>query len=97
MPGNELQSCSGECNRTLVSITAAKRRYHTVLRHIVEPEDYSEVALVGFSLGGNVILKYLGEQGARLHPRLSKAVVFSVPATWHPAPWNSADSRTAST
>ncbi|MBC7921287.1 MAG: alpha/beta hydrolase, partial [Ferruginibacter sp.] len=33
----------------------------------------------GFSLGGNLTLKYLGEQGAALPPEIRKAVVFSVP------------------
>ena len=34
---------------------------------------------MGFSLGGNVTLKYLGERAANLLPEIKKAVVFSVP------------------
>ncbi len=72
--------CSGECNRTLRFYHSGETGdIHTVLQHIFEPENYGEVALAGFSLGGNVILKYLGEQGTRLHPLVKKAVVFSVP------------------
>jgi uncharacterized protein len=74
------RGCGGECNRTLRFYHSGETEdVHTVLRHIAEPDNYSEIALVGFSLGGDVILKYLGEQGARLLPRLRKAVVFSVP------------------
>src|SRR5690606_32690753 len=40
---------------------------------------YKEVALVGFSMGGNLTLVYLGERGQRVHPTISKAVAFSVP------------------
>jgi predicted alpha/beta-fold hydrolase len=74
------RGCSGECNRTL-------RYYHsgetedldTVLSHAVSRKDYSALVLIGFSLGGNVILKYLGEPGRVFPPSLKKAVVFSVP------------------
>lgn len=38
---------------------------------------YRRVALVGFSLGGNVVLKYLGEEGGGC--RVDRAVTFSVP------------------
>lgn len=74
------RSCSGECNRRL-------RFYHsgdtedlrTVLSHISSSYRYEEISLVGFSLGGNVILKYLGESGEQHHSLIRKAAVFSVP------------------
>lgn len=37
------------------------------------------LAAIGFSLGGNVLLKYLGENGERLKPRLAAAAGVSVP------------------
>jgi predicted alpha/beta-fold hydrolase len=40
---------------------------------------YTEISLVGFSIGGNITLKYLGEEGSNLPPSLSQAVVVSVP------------------
>jgi len=74
------RGCSGECNRALRFYHSGDTRdIQTVLQHIIEQEDYAEIALVGFSLGGNVILKYLGEQGARLNSLVKKAVVFSAP------------------
>jgi predicted alpha/beta-fold hydrolase len=72
------RSCSGECNRTLRFYHSGETEdIHTVLQHIVERENYAEAALVGFSLGGNVILKYLGEQGSRLDSLTSSAAKLS--------------------
>lgn len=74
------RGCSGEPNRKL-------RFYHSGetgdLQHVVSlvhgAGEYDEVYLIGFSLGGNVILKYLGERGQRAVPEIAAAVVFSVP------------------
>jgi predicted alpha/beta-fold hydrolase len=40
--------------------------------------EYEELYLAGFSLGGNLTLKYLGE-GRTLHSKIKKAVAISVP------------------
>ncbi|MCU0359048.1 MAG: alpha/beta fold hydrolase [Cyclobacteriaceae bacterium] len=77
------RGCSGEMNRQL-------RFYHsgatddldTVLQHINQKTAYREIVLIGFSLGGNMTLKYLGEE--RLRPNnIIKAIVFSVPLDLH--------------
>jgi predicted alpha/beta-fold hydrolase len=70
------RGCSGELNRCL-------RFYHSgetgdlsaVLSHAAG--SYSSLALVGFSLGGNMILKYLGE--GNVHPFVHAAVAISAP------------------
>lgn len=41
-------------------------------------KDYDEIYLVGFSLGGNLTLKYLGEKKSTL-PKIKKSVTISVP------------------
>ena len=72
------RGCSGEMNRQL-------RFYHsgatddldTVVQHVLNTGRYREVFLVGFSLGGNVTLKYMGERD--VSPFIKKSVVFSVP------------------
>jgi uncharacterized protein len=72
------RGCSDEMNRQL-------RFYHsgatddldTVIQHAISKFQYKEIFLVGFSLGGNMTLKYLGER--TLIPQIKKAVVFSVP------------------
>jgi uncharacterized protein len=74
------RSCGGNMNRL-------PRFYHSgatedlkcVVDYVVSLQKYDEIALVGFSLGGNVILKYLGEEGNNLPKILKKASVFSVP------------------
>jgi predicted alpha/beta-fold hydrolase len=40
---------------------------------------YDELSLVGFSVGGNITLKYLGEEGHSLPKEIRSAVVISVP------------------
>ncbi len=73
------RSCSGELNQT-------KRFYHsgatddlkTMINHSLS-KGYDKIFLVGFSLGGNVTLKYLGEKGQNLNPKIQKAITFSVP------------------
>jgi predicted alpha/beta-fold hydrolase len=74
------RGCSGEPNRRL-------RSYHIgetsdlglVVRHVLSLGRYRALVLVGFSLGGNVALKYLGEQPAAVPPEVKAAVAFSVP------------------
>jgi len=74
------RSCGGEMNRLL-------RSYHLgdtddldlVLRHALATGRYARVFLVGFSAGGNVTLKYLGENAARVPAAVQRAAVFSVP------------------
>jgi len=74
------RSCSGEINRRL-------RFYHngsiddldTVVRHALHGRRYDKVLLIGFSLGGNLTLVYLGSQDITLPHQIIGATVFSVP------------------
>jgi uncharacterized protein len=74
------RACSGEINRQL-------RMYHNgciddldcVVQHALKSGDYDTVALVGFSLGGNLTLMYLGSMAGELDGRIQRSVVFSVP------------------
>ncbi len=74
------RGCSGEMNRKL-------RMYHNgsiddldaVIAHALSGDNYKMVALVGFSLGGNLTLMYLGSKGGSLDRRVRKAVTLSVP------------------
>lgn len=73
-----LRGCSGETNRLLRSYhSGATDDLATVLAHV--PPHYSRIALVGFSLGGNITLKYLGDAGTAADSRIAAAVTFSVP------------------
>ena len=74
------RGCSGEPNRVLrFTHSGATEDLEAVLAHVLATRDYPVVALMGFSLGGNLTLKYLGERGRELNPRIKKAVAFSVP------------------
>ena len=75
-----LRGCSGEPNIT-------SKLYHSgcvedldcVIKWVNSKFNYEAVSLVGFSLGGNVVLKYLGEMGKSLVSSVKGAVCFSVP------------------
>ena len=74
------RSCSPELNLTA-------RLYHSgetadldhVVRRIVAEHPRSPLAIAGFSLGGNVLLKWLGEQGADARHIVRAACAISVP------------------
>ncbi len=74
------RSCGGEINRRL-------RFYHSgetddlqaVIRHAAGSHRYEEMALVGFSAGGNMVLKFAGEQGREIPDLIRKVAAFSVP------------------
>jgi predicted alpha/beta-fold hydrolase len=74
------RGCSGELNHSV-------RFYHAgstddlkcVVDHVLKTKKYKEIVLVGFSLGANLILKYLGEQGEDVPREISKAVAISAP------------------
>ncbi len=76
------RSCSGEMNRQ-------RRMYHsgvtddphTVIQYL--KKNYDEIVMIGFSLGGNMTLKYLGEWGAKTDPAIKCAAAVSVPIDLH--------------
>jgi len=74
------RGCSGEANRQLRSYhSGATGELQIVLEHVFANTHYSQVSLIGFSLGGNLTLKYLGDLGEDLDPRIRGAVALSVP------------------
>jgi uncharacterized protein len=74
------RSCGEEPNRT-------RRFYHSgetsdldfVIRHLESRHPHAPLLLAGVSLGGNVLLKYLGEQGNHVSDRIGAAAAVSVP------------------
>ena len=73
------RGCSGEVNKTFQSYHSGKTDdLASVIKHITTQFDYDTIYLNGFSLGGNVILKYLGET-SDLPKQIKAAVTVSVP------------------
>lgn len=74
------RSCSGELNRQ-------RRFYHSgetgdldfVVTTLAARQPGRPTALVGFSLGGNVLLKWMGERGGGVVDQVRAAVAVSVP------------------
>lgn len=74
------RSCGNELNR-------ASRFYHSgettdlgfAIDHLAASFHGSPIVLAGVSLGGNVLLKFLGEQGSHVSPQIRAAVAVSVP------------------
>jgi predicted alpha/beta-fold hydrolase len=74
------RGCSEEMNRLARFYHSGDTDdLHTVLSHALAARAYDHAALVGFSMGGNQILKYLGESPKRIPPELVGAATFSVP------------------
>jgi uncharacterized protein len=77
------RGCSEEMNRQL-------RFYHSgatddldvVVQHAAS-KGYTEINLIGFSLGGNLTLKYAGEKGSAIAEQVNRIVTFSVPLHLH--------------
>jgi len=78
--GMNFRGCSGEPNRTA-------RAYHSGetddLRFVLKVLELrfpgSPLGVIGFSLGGNALLKYLGEEGDAATARIRTCVTVSVP------------------
>ncbi len=78
-----LRGCSGELNRRFRSYHAgATDDLQEVMEHILQKEKYVNIAFNGFSLGGNLMLKYLGEK-REIPKQLKSAVMVSVPCDLH--------------
>jgi predicted alpha/beta-fold hydrolase len=74
------RSCGTRINQQL-------RFYHsgdtedldTIVRYALSKSLFDSIYLIGFSMGGNISLKYLGEKRESLDSRIKAAVTFSVP------------------
>lgn len=74
------RSCGGTLNRT-------RRFYHSgettdlhfAIEHLASSFPGVPLVLAGVSLGGNVLLKYLGERGNQTSPQIRAAAAVSVP------------------
>lgn len=78
--GWNCRSCSGEINRLL-------RFYHhgdaddlkQVINHVIRKHGYTEIVLIGFSMGGSLSLRVVGENPESVPLEIKKVIAFSVP------------------
>jgi len=81
-----LRSCSGRLNKL-------HRFYHMgssddlrlVVNHMASLNRYKSIYIIGFSLGGNIAAKYLGEEPEKIPVIVKKAALFSTPVCLHSA------------
>ncbi|MBL4604175.1 MAG: alpha/beta fold hydrolase [Flavobacteriaceae bacterium] len=75
-----LRGCSGEDNLLLGTYHSGKTEdLDFVLSYLLEHYHYEKIMIVGYSLGGNLTLKYLGEYLNSISDRICSAVAVSVP------------------
>jgi len=73
------RGCSGEANLKFKSYHSGETKdLSEVINHIVASKSYNDIYINGFSLGGNVALKYLGE-GNQIPVQVKGSIVVSVP------------------
>ncbi len=74
------RGCSGEPNQQVRAYhSGATDDLETIIQHVFNKRGYQEIALIGFSLGGNLTLKYVGERENSIDKRILSAITFSVP------------------
>ncbi len=87
------RGCSGEENRKAYSYNSGKTDdVSEVINHILNHYTYKNIILLGYSMGGNITLKYLGER-TNIPSEIKGAIAVSVPcdlkgssqelAKWH--------------
>lgn len=74
------RGCGGEINRRpRFTHNGATEDLEAVVHHALANGRYRRLALVGFSMGGNLTLVYLGRESNRVPAEMCGAVVYSVP------------------
>ncbi len=75
-----LRGCSGEDNKRIYA-------YHSgftsdldfIIQEVIKQFNYQDISLVGYSLGGNLVLKYLGEYADKIPDKVKSCVSVSAP------------------
>ena len=79
-----LRGCGGTPNNLYSSYHSGKSDdLKRVVNYVVNNYSYHSIMLIGYSLGGNITLKYVGEEGVEIHPTIKAAAAVSVPIMLH--------------
>lgn len=74
------RGCSGEENKLLQGYhMGGSSDVKETVNHILANYDYQEIVLLGYSLGGNLALKYAGEESENLPRQVRACISYSVP------------------
>lgn len=74
-----MRGCGAERNRLPTWYHSGQSRdLQSVVNHALQRHT-GAISLIGISVGGNITLKYLGEEGAKVSPNIKQAAVVSVP------------------
>lgn len=74
------RGCSGEPNRLMQSYHSGRTDdLNAVLNYLDKNYNYQKIIILGYSLGGNMTLKYLGEQGENILEKVKCGIAISVP------------------
>lgn len=76
------RGCNGIINNSIRSYHSGFTADLVETIKFADTQKINEISLVGFSLGGNLTLRYLSEND-RIHKKIKSAVVFSVPIDLH--------------
>lgn len=77
------RGCSGETNNTFRSYhSGATEDLIVVVHHILNTKKYNQIFIKGFSLGGNMALKFLGENND-IPNEIKATIAVSVPCNLH--------------
>lgn len=74
------RGCSGETNRLPTTYHSGKTEdLNLVVNYLHQALGQKKMDLIGYSIGGNLLLKWLGEQGHAAKDKIRKALAVSVP------------------
>jgi len=77
------RGCSGETNKLYRSYhSGATEDLEAIVSHILNSKNYEEIFVKGFSLGGNLALKFIGEQ-RDVAKEIKAVIAVSVPCSLH--------------
>lgn len=73
------RGCSGEDNNHIYSYNSGKTDdVVTIINHLLNNYNYKNIVLLGYSMGGNITLKYLGET-AQIPSEIKGGIAISTP------------------
>ncbi len=75
-----LRGCGGHPNHSFEAYHSGKTDdLHKIILYFSKTYNYQSISLVGYSLGGNLVLKYIGENRLNIPNKIKKCIAISAP------------------